>query len=233
MTTSEAIREAIEAHDHEQLHRILGRLTNMEFKRTEQSVRESLLPSLSNELFWEALLGLIKFRRQAFMSGIMAVETFAKKRTLNFACEEAQRLSDYVRTSCPPDATDKLVSMALPKMQTEAQADGLFQCFHVENPRTRIAHLLKSESPLAYYVLFKSLKHIPDQKDIVRKSCIYIMKRNNDMAFNMVSILRTYFGIDDLKSRLSLRIEPYEMPLIERSYETFQDFLYGKRPKVK
>lgn len=232
MTTSEAIREAIEAHDHEQLHRILERLTNMEFKRTEQSVRESLLPSLSNGLFWEALLGLIKFRRQAFISGIMAVETLAKKGTLDFECEEAIALSEYMHTCCP-ESIDKLVSMALPKMQTEAQADGLFQCFHVDNPRTRIAHLLKSESPLAYYVLFKSLKHIPDQKDIVRKSCIYIMKRNNDMAFNMVSILRTYFGIDDLKSRLSLRIEPYEMPLIERSYETFQDFLYGKRPKVK
>jgi len=89
MTTSEAIREAIEAHDHEQLHRILERLTNMEFKRTEQSVRESLLPSLSNELFWEALLGLMKFRRQAFMSGIMSVETLAKKGTLDFECEEA------------------------------------------------------------------------------------------------------------------------------------------------
>jgi hypothetical protein len=59
------------------------------------------------------------------------------------------------------------------------------------------------------------------------------MKRNNDMAFNMASIMRTYFGIDDLKSHLSLRIEPYELNLIDRSYETFFDFLNGKRPKVK
>lgn len=231
MSTTEAIRAAVEAHDQGQLHCILGRLTNMEFKRAEQSVREHLLPSLPNKLFWEALLGLIRFRRQAFMSGIMGVEKLAANGTLDFHCEEAQALSEHVRTVCP-EAVDKLVSMALPKMQTEEQAEALFQCFRIDNPRTRIAHLLKSDSPLAYYILFKSLRHIPDQKDIVRKSCIYIMKRNDDMAFNMVSILRTYFGIDDLKSRLSLHIEPYELNLIDRSYETFKDFLYGKRPKM-
>ena len=231
MSTNEAIRTAIEAHDHEKLHSILRRLTNMEFKRTEQSVRESILPALPNDLFWESLLALVKFRRQAFISGIMAVEKLAKKGTLDFECMEAQAFSEHLRTCCP-DSIDKLVSMALPKMQTEVQTDELFHCFKVDNPRTRIALLLKSESPLAYYVLFKSLKHIPDQKDIVRKSCIYIMKRNNDMAFNMASILRTYFGIDDLKSQLSLRIEPYELNLIDRSYETFLDFLNGKRPKV-
>lgn len=233
MTTIGALRTAIENHDEGQLHSTLARLTNMEFKRAEQSVRESLLPSLPNNLFWEALLGLIRFRRQAFASGIMAAESLARKGVLDFDCVEAQALSEYVRTCCPPDAADKMVSMALPKMQTEDQMDGLFRCFKVDNPRTRIALLLKSESPLAYYVLFKSLKHIPDQKDIVRKCCIYIMKRNNDMAFNMASIMRTYFGIDDLKSHLSLRIEPYELNLIDRSYETFLDFLNGKRPKVK
>lgn len=232
MTTIEALRTAIEKRNQELVHSTLARLTNMELKRTEQSVRESLLPSLPNELFWEAMLALVKFRRQAFISGIMAVETLAKNGTLDFECEEAIALSEYMHTCCP-ESIDKLVSMALPKMQTEMQMDGLFQCFRVDNPRTRIALLLKSESPLAYYVLFKSLKHIPDQKDIVRKCCIYIMKRNNDMAFNMASIMRTYFGIDDLKSHLSLRIEPYELNLIDRSYETFFDFLNGKRPKVK
>ena len=99
-------------------------------------------------------------------------------------------------------------------------------------PRSRIAILLKSESPIAYYVLFNSLKHLPEHQALVRKCCVYIMKRNNDMAYNMVSILRCYFGITDLRSQLSLRIEPYELSLVDRSYQTFLDFLNGKRPKV-
>ncbi len=232
MLTREVIKEVVNECDKERLYAILGRLSNMEFKRSERMLREEVLSDLSNDKFWEVLYYLVTYRRQAFLSSVMAVGRLAKIGELSFDCEYAKRLYQYL-ADASPEAIGKLVSMALPLLCTEEQFDELFVCFHVDDPRDRIALLLRSESPLVYFVLFKNLKQIPDHQDLVRKCCVYIMKRDNDMAFNMASIMRSYFGISELKSNFSLRIEPYELCLIDRSYETFQTFLNGKRPVIR
>ncbi len=227
----DTIRQTLEEGRFDQLRTILGHMSNMEFRRMERVVREDILPSLPNEKFWTALRHLIIYRRQAFLSSIMAVERLAKEKTLDFDNEDARQLYGHLVTTCP-EAIDKLQSMALPLLHTEEQIDGLFRCFHTDDPRKRTALLLKAESPLTYYVLFKNLRQIPDHQELVRKCSVYIMKRNNDMAFNMASIMRSYFGISDLRSNLSLHIEPYEHSLLDRSYETFLNFLHGKKPTV-
>ena len=58
------------------------------------------------------------------------------------------------------------------------------------------------------------------------------MKKNNDMAYNMASILKHYFGIDELKATFSLLIEPYELSYIEQNYDNFNHVLKGKRPRL-
>ncbi len=231
MSATETIRKAMEERKFDQLRTILEHMSNMEFRRMERLIRESILPSLPNDTFWQSLYHLITYRRQAFLSSIMAVEQLAKNGTLDFDNEHVEQLYRHLTTESP-EAIDKLASMALPLLQTEEQIEQMFRCLHIDSPRKCIALLLKSESPQSYYALFKSLKHIPEQQELVRKCCIYIMKRNNDMAFNMAAILRSYFGISDLRSNLSLRIEPYEHSLLDRSYDTFLSFLHGKRPTV-
>ncbi len=231
MSTRETIRTAMEERRFDHLLTILGHMSNMEFRRAERMIREDILPELSNEIFWESLHHLITYRRQAFLSSAMAVERLANNGALDFDCEHVRLLYEYLAATSP-ESIDKLQNIILPKLQTEQQIEGMFRCFHTDDPRKRIALLLKSESAPTYFVLFKSLKHIPDHQELVRKCCIYIMKRNNDMAFNMAAILRSYFGITELKSSLSLRIEPYEHSLLERSYDTFLNFLNGKRPTV-
>ena len=50
------------------------------------------------------------------------------------------------------------------------------------------------------------------------------------MAFNMASILRGYFGIEQINMNFSLRIEPYELNYIDKSFANFNNFLNGRRP---
>ena len=231
MSTRDVIKTVVAERNWDTLRSILANMTNMEFKRAETLMREDVLPELPNDLMWETLYNLILYRRQAFITCIMATQKLARDGALSFDAPFAKTLSDHLHQSAP-DSVSKIVSIALPCLVTETQIKQLFECFRIDEPRSRIAILLKSESPIAYYVLFNSLKHLPEHQALVRKCCIYIMKRNNDMAYNMVSILRCYFGITDLRSQLSLRIEPYELSLVDRSYQTFLDFLNGKRPKV-
>ena len=119
----------------------------------------------------------------------------------------------------------------LPLMQTEEQAWGLLEAFHVENEVTRLSVLLKVNSPLSYYLIFKTLKLVED-KVIAHKCCMVIIKRGDDKAFNMVSLIKTYFGLDELPARFSLTIEPYELSHIDKDFDAFLHVLNGKRPRI-
>lgn len=226
----ERIVRLVEMHDWEGLAQLMDSLSNMEFRRLERVVREEVLTRLTNGLFWETLLHIIIYKRAAFLSGIIAVEHLAKDGTLDFRDEHTRRLYEHLRTTSP-DSVVKLCNMATPLMQTEGQTEEMFRAFHIDNEVTRLSILLKVNSPLAYYLIFKNLKQVED-KVIARKCCMAIIKRGDDKAFNMASLIKTYFGLDDLPARFSMTIEPYELSHIDKDFDTFLHVLHGKRPRI-
>lgn len=213
------------------LIRHLSQLSNMDFRRAEKMVREEILPGLAPADYWTAMLHLVMFNKSAFITGITALERVSCHEDFSFASEEAKAFAKNVKESIP-ETIAKIANIALPMLTKEEQIDGLFNLLSIESERDRLAYLIKVESPLTYFALFKTLKMMPDNQELVHKCCVYIMKRNNDISFNMASILRAYFDIAELKSQLSLKIDTYELNYIDRNYETFLHVLNGKRPKV-
>ena len=216
--------------DWEGLGRMLRSLSNMEFRRMERVMREEVLTELDNEAFWETLLHIIIYKRAGFISGATAVGHLATDGTLNFEAEGVKLLYEHLKET-DEGSIVKLCNMMLPALQTEAQVMGLWSAFHVENEVTRLTMLLKVDSPLSYYLIFKTLKLIED-KVVARKCCMSLIKRQDDRAFNAVCIIKAYFRLDDLPGRFSMKIEPYELSHIDRNYDTFCHVLDGKRPKV-
>lgn len=217
--------------DWDGLIRYLSQLSNMDFRKAEKIVRETILPETEPDVFWASMHRLVLFRKSAFVTGMSAIDKVAAKESFSFLSVEAKAFAADVLVQMP-DATSKIINIALPLLEKEELINDMFQLFGVENVRDRLAYLLKVDSPLAYFMLFKLLKLIPDNQELGRKCCIYIMKRNNDQSFNMASILRTYFDLQDLKSQLSLNIDTYELNYIDRNYETFLHVLNGKRPRM-
>lgn len=224
------IMQFINNQDWEGMKRMLSSLSNMEFRRIEQTVRQNVLPYLENDLYWEALLHLIIFKRQAFISGIFACEHLIRTDTLNVNNESVSALYKHLKEN-NPDSLIKMTNMMLPLLQSEQQVNDVFNAFHIDNDITRLSVLLKVESPLSYYIIFKTLK-IVDDKIVANKCSKVIMKRNNDMAFNAVSLIKSYFALDELPARFSLTIPEYELNHIDRNYNTFLNILNGKRPKL-
>ena len=205
---------------------MLGSLSNMEFRQMERVMREEVLTELENGLFWETLLHVIMFKRAAFLSGAAAVEHLAKEGTLDFGVESVGRLKEN-----NAESVVKICNIMLPAMRTVEQVMAMMEAFHVENEVTRLSMLLKMDSDLSYYLIFKTLKLVED-KVIARKCCMALMKRQDDRAFNAVCLIKAYFGLDDLPARFSLTIEQYELSHIDRNFDTFQHVLNGKRPRV-
>lgn len=226
----ERVVRLVEVRDWKGLAQLMDSLSNMEFRRLERVVREEVLTRLTNGLFWETLLHIIIYKRAAFLSGIIAVEHLAKDGTLDFRDEHTRRLYEHLRTTSP-DSVVKLCNMAAPLMQTEGQTEEMFRAFHIDNEVTRLSILLKVNSSLAYYLIFKTLKQV-ENKVIARKCCMVIIKRGDDKAFNMASLIKTYFGLDDLPARFSLTIEPYELSHIDKDFDTFLYVLHGKKPQI-
>lgn len=220
----------INTRDWEGLERMLKSLSNMEFRQMERVMREEVLTGLENEVFWDTLLHIIIFKRAAFLSGATAVRHLAENETLNFQVESVERLHEHLKKT-NAESIVKLCNMMIPSIQTEEQANGMFEAFHVENEITRLSILLKADTPLSYFLIFKTLKMIED-KVIAMKCCTAIIKRKEDRAFNAVCLIKAYFGLDDLPARFSLKIEQYELSHIDRNYETFLHVLDGKRPKL-
>ena len=226
------LEQAITDKDWQRTETILNSMSNAEFRRAEAFIRNTVLPSMPNDELWEALFHLISYRRQAFISGLLAIEKAAREETLNAKCEGAHKLAEYLDKE-HPDSFRKILNMTLPLLRTEEQIEEMLDVFGTQDETIRIAALLKVESPIAYYALFTRLRQIPERKKLASQCMRYIMKRENDMAYNMAAIMKAYFGLDDTEGRFSLRIEPYELSMLDSGREAFYNLLNGRRPQVK
>lgn len=202
----------------------------MEFRRAEHAVRTEILTKLDNDLFWEALLHLIYLKRQAFIAGVTSCGHLIKNSTLNFSNEYVEALYSHLKNT-HPESIVKIANMLTPLLSTEVQVTSMFEALHIDNNITRISILLKVDTPLSYYLIFKSLKMVDDRL-VARKCCSVLIKKNTDMAFNATSLIKSYWDLSDLPARFSLNIEEYELNHIDRNYENFVHILNGKRPKI-
>ncbi len=228
MNTKEALATAIRQKNWEDMRHVFDRMTNSEFRRAQQTVRENILPTLAAPDFWEAWLHLIIYRPQAFLSGIMAIGSIARREPLGTDCEAAVAAA---RTLDKAQVT-KVLSMAIPQLQTEAQIIALFRLFQFDDERSQVAVLIRENTPLAYFMLLQTLQHIAHNHELALRCCRYILRKGDDLSYNMASILRACFGLTEITAQLSLRIEPYELSYLGASYEKFRYVLEGKRPQM-
>lgn len=222
-------RELIEMRDWDSLSRHFDSMSNMEFRRTESFIRERVLPQLDNEGFWETLLHIIIYKRTAFLACAAGVGNIAASGMLSFNSEHARALSAHLAAT-NSESLVKIVCIMLPHMKTREQTEGLLQCFLHGDYKAYAAVLLRFDTPLCYFLLFRSLCHLSEDKRLIANCCRHIMRRGSDTAYNMASLLVAYHGITELNTRFSLNIEPYELSFIDKNYDTFMRVLQGKRP---
>mgnify|MGYP006988831446 CR=1 FL=1 len=228
MTLKEKIETVVVRKDWDRLPSVLEKLTNSEFRRVQPLVREELFPKLTNEEFWEAFSHFLAFRPQAFLSCIHCIKPLAENGTLDFNnCHVAA-----IRQLLTDTHKQKLATMAFPYLTSEKLVYQLFDALGIESSDTRLAIVVRENTPLSYFILFNMLKSMPDHHEKCLQCCKFILKRNDDLSFNMASILRTYFGLNEIKNQLSLKVEQYELSYLESSFDKFRFVLEGRRPTV-
>ena len=226
MTISERIGMIIDTGNWSQLPEYLSRMSNSEFRKAQQVVRENVLPTLDNSHFWEAYKHFVAYRPQAFLSGIVAIKHLVSSSTLDFDNPHVGDLANSLTSV----QKGKILSMALPYLNSDSQITGMFRALDYNSPESQALILANHTTTLAYYVLFKTLRNAPDNHQLCIDICRHLMKKHDDLSFNMASLLREFFGLNEIKSQLSLNIEHYELSFIDASFQRFKYVVEGRRP---
>ena len=231
MIPQDYLRQLILSRSWPSLTTALDKMSNMQFRLTVKFLREQLLPTIDDcDLFWEALAHIILYKSKAMITCIVAAKGLAQSGRLRFDTEGCRRIKDHLAAH-QPEALTKIAMMTVPLLVTEEQIETMLDAFGINTAEQRIAILLTTGSPLAYFTIFKTLK-MSEDAELTRRCCTSLIKRKEDMAFNAACIFKEYFGLEDLSAQFSLKIEHYELSHIDRDYSTFLRMLNGKRPTI-
>lgn len=138
------------------------------------------------------------------------------KALLNLKDERLHQFS----AGCSDIDCRKILDSLLPVTSRREDADILLDEF-AKDTEFRLNALQRAETDLCYFLLFQNLRQEEENKDLIRHHYIVLLKKDNKRAYNMASIMRHYFDLQDLPGQFSLKLQNYELSRLEISYETF------------
>ena len=74
---------------------------------------------------------------------------------------------------------------------------------------------------VAAFVLLRALCYEEHDRDFLITTCRQVMKRGDNLSFNLASLLRTYFDLPEVKGTFSLALQPYELSRLDTDFDVF------------
>lgn len=200
----------------------LNKLSVTEFRTAGYLLSEELLPQLSSEQFWDFFVQVVPTNSRAYLGTFLkaAVILYKKKELLL----DENKLNSFA-LQCTAIDTRKTLLALLPLFQSDNEVETLLRTFSFYNVKKAFPYLHHAATPAAYYVLFKLLKTADLQTDFLRLNVINLMKKGDQLSFNMASILCQYFDLKNIPGQFSLHIHPYELGRLEQGFSTFKKIL--------
>ena len=114
-----------------------------------------------------------------------------------------------------------MLNIILP-LQTQPQyVVHLLDVLKIESPLKRIKILLPMATVPCAYVLFRTLRYVEHDHSLLLRVAATLIKQGDSVSFNVASIMKVFFALNDLKGTFSLRLQPWELSRIENSFEAF------------
>ena len=203
----------------------LEKLSNKDFRTAGYLLGEKLLLGLSESVFWDIFRALTDYSSKAFL--ITLTKTICKRYQKGDISLYHNALKDFIFNILENKRyidQNKFLTLLLPVLKKPEEFDYLLSLFQVRDIN-RMNILMRCGTVPAFFVLFKTMKHLESDKMLLRRCCSILKKKNDRLSYNMVSIVKSYFGLHDISGIFSLNIRPYELSYIDTSYQTFVKYL--------
>lgn len=216
------LRVIIASGDYVNLSDYLDSLSNAMFRTAGYILGEQIMPSVSSGKFWELFILLVRYNSKAFLTTCLKSLVGRMRSNTISLSEEGYRELCFILSANSIDV-QKTIQMLLPEMSSVEQVKSLFLSLGESDPSAWIPYLLKCRTIYAYYVLFSSLRYIEHDHDQLCRIAYFLMKNGDEMSFNLASLMKTYFALNELKGTFSLSLKPFELARIEASFESFRN----------
>jgi hypothetical protein len=213
------LMQPLQAGDVKALQEVLASLKSMDQKTAGYILAEEILPSIEEKLFWECFLMIVPSNPKAYLG------TFLKGALALYKQEKLSLTSDalkeYLQTGISAIDCRKVLEAFLPVARRHEEITHLLKLF-TSDIQQRLSLLLRITSLPAAYALFQEMKTQEEDLDLLRNTCLALMKRGDSRAFCLASICVSYFGLESIPGTFSLTLQPYELSRLDQSYETFK-----------
>ncbi|MBP5629327.1 MAG: hypothetical protein J6X27_05745 [Bacteroidaceae bacterium] len=198
-------------------------LSNSAFRTASYVLAEHVLPPLEAENFWKCFHTVALTNTKAFlMTFLKAALQKYHAQTLDF---QNSHFVDFARATMEESVSldrQKTLKAILPVLRTPIEVQSVLDAFCGTGHERKLNYLVFADESLAcYYVTFCLLRQIDHTPDLQVKMLRQIIRRSTPLAYNFVSIMRAYFGLEQIRGNYSLSLQPYELSRIENGYDAF------------
>lgn len=179
---------------------------------------ERLLCDCPTDVFWRMTEALVRYDSRAYL--ITLSKTFLVRLGRGTAA-----LSDepFVRLAAGFNEVErqKVALLLLPALGQPKQVEQLFGLLGIPKGREQLVYLVRIDTLPCLFLLLRSLRYIEHDREEVLRVARQLMKRGTGSSFNLASIIKVAFDLDELRGTFSLRLQPYQIARLEQSYEAF------------
>lgn len=212
------------AADHAALQHFLAQLSNAQYRQAGYMLGEMIGPVLGAQQFWPLTMALVELDAKAFLVTMLkSVVEGMRQGTLSVMDLGFTQACQYLQRS-PIDARKTLQTL-LPALTDVHQIRHLFHLLGYAEMSAWIPHLLQALHPATAFVLLQALHYMEHDRAYILNVARHLVKRADPLSFNLASLIRTIYALDELKGTFSLHLEPFQLSRIEQQYDAFRQIV--------
>ncbi|MBO7068995.1 MAG: hypothetical protein J6W52_10035 [Bacteroidaceae bacterium] len=204
--------------DHKGLLELLDSFSHSQFRTAVYMLGEKYAQELPVDAFWRLFTLLVQKDTKAFL--VVMLKALAQRMEQGSANIHDEGFKTLCGLMNEVDR-QKTINFLLPYLKDDEQIRYLFKCFKMQEAGDWIPFLIKVNTLPCAFLLFSSLRYVEHERDCLVRIAYFLMKRGDGLSFNLASLMKAYFGLDELKGTFSLQLKPFELARLETSYKAF------------
>lgn len=211
------------------LREYLFSLSNSNFRVASVVLADDVLMKLQGENFWRVFVYLSQLSPKAFLGTCLKAATrLYENGLISMYSKNLASYASYVVAHDKEIDRMKFFRAMLGLIEKKEDFLEIWRIFYIDMPEKRIDNLLKySSNVAAYYEIFNECKRVQDNNEFLKRVCYVLIKKGDNLSFNLASILQSYFDLHGLGARFSLQVPPYKLSYIETSLQNFEKVITG------
>lgn len=221
-TIASRLQTLFASEDWSALVSYLAGLSNAHFRTAGYMIGERMLVDVEPEVFWEVMRRLVEWQPKAFTVTLAkAALPRLQGGTLSLADAGFSHLASALAVPERVVDREKILLLWLPAMRRPENMERLFEMFGIMAVRRRMDFLLRVDTLAAGFVLLRTLRFEEHDGELMTQTCRQLMRRGTSTSFNLASLLRAFFGLDEVRGTFSLTLQPYELARVDTDFDVF------------